>query len=114
MGKESKIPILMKQFVEALRTHDLANPSHQAWGIGMAHYDIERVGLEDGEEIIPGIVIQADGGNTGQFRVLCDGDHDSGEVEEEEEVLDAYSQQELLIPVFTTGPSVPPPLRPPV
>jgi len=61
----------------------------------MAQFDIERLGLEDGEEIIPGIVIQADGGKTGQFRVLCDGDHDEGAVEEEEEVVDAVASEEV-------------------
>jgi hypothetical protein len=114
MADQAKIAKVLKGFVEAMRAHDAANPSHHAWGIGMAQFDIERLGLEDGEEIIPGIVIQADGGNTGQFRVLCDGDHDEELEEEEEEVVDAYSEQELLTPVFTTGPSVPPPLKPPV
>ena len=52
-----------------------ARTRHHTWGIGMAHFDIERLGLEEGEEILPGIVLQADGGVTGAFRVLCDGDH---------------------------------------
>jgi hypothetical protein len=72
----------------------------------MANFDIERLGLEEGEEILPGIVLQADGGVTGQFRILCDGEHDEGAVEEEEEVVEAVSTQ----PVEVTPPPVTPPL----
>ncbi len=75
----------------------------------MTYFDIERLGLEEGEEILPGIVLQADGGVTGQFRVLCDGQHDGAEEEEEEEV-EAVSSQELEVPT----PLAPPPLRPPI
>ena len=42
---------------------------------------MERLGLEEGEEILPGITIQTDGGQSGNFRVLCDGQHDEGAVE---------------------------------
>ena len=52
---------------------------------------MERLGLEEGEEILPGIVIQADGGVTGNFRILCDGDHDAELEEAEEEVVDAVA-----------------------
>ena len=44
----------------------------------MAYFDIDRLGLDEGEELLPGIVLQADGGMTGQFRVLCDGQHGEG------------------------------------
>ena len=57
-------------------------------------------------------MLQADGGQTGQFRILCDGEHDQGEVEEEEEVVDAVAEQELVQPLQTPGtaPRVTPPL----
>jgi hypothetical protein len=79
----------------------------------MSHFDIERLGLEEGEEILPGIVLQADGGVTGAFRVLCDGDHDAGLEEEEEEVVDAVAEQEIAEPVHAPGSTEPPPLKPP-
>ncbi len=79
----------------------------------MANFDIERLGLEDGEEILPGIVLQSDGGQPGAFRVLCDGQHDAEEEEEEEEVVEAVSWEELPEPV-PVSPIEPPPLRPPV
>ena len=55
-------------------------------------------------------MLQADGGVTGQFRILCDGQHDEGAVEEEEEVVEAVGSQEVEIP----APVAPPPLTPPV
>jgi hypothetical protein len=59
----------------------------------MHSFDIDRLGLENGEEILPGIVLQADSGVTGQFRILCDGQHDADGVVEEEEVLDAVATE---------------------
>ena len=45
--------------------------------------------LEEGEEILPGITIHVDGGVSGNFRVLCDGEHDEGLVLEQEQDVDA-------------------------
>ena len=106
---------LLERFAQGVAAHDRENPSHNTWGIGMAHFDIERLGLEDGEEILPGIVLKADGGQTGQFRILCDGDHDSEAEREEEEVVDAVASEELAEPVYAPGPGpAPPPLKPPL
>ena len=106
MSDPSKIGKLLQQVAIAVNAHDRENPTHHTWGIGMAHFDIERLGLEEGEEILPGIVLQADGGGTGQFRILCDADHDEGAVEEEEEVVDAVASE----PVHVSPPKVEPPL----
>ena len=56
---------------------------------------MERLELDEGEEILPGIVIQADGGVTGNFRVLCDGDHDAELEAEEAETVEAVSTQSI-------------------
>lgn len=117
MGADQRtVALLLERFAQAVAIHDRENPTHRAWGIGMAHFDIERLGLEEGEEIIPGIVLQADGGVTGNFRVLCDGDHDAGRAEEEEaELLEAVSEQRELETVQPgQAPARPEPLRPPV
>jgi hypothetical protein len=112
---QGKIAYLLERMVQAVNAHDRENPTHNTWGIGMAHFDMERLGLEDGETILPGIELRADGGQTGQFRILCDGQHDSGEVEEEEEVVDAVASEEVAEPVYAPGPGpVPPPLKPPL
>jgi hypothetical protein len=111
MAEPSKIAILLKQVAMGVNAHDRENPDHHTWGIGMAHFDIERLGLDEGEELILGIVLQADGGQTGQFRILCDGQHDKDEVEEEDEVLDAVAEQELAEPLQAPGPA--PRVRPP-
>ena len=122
MADSRMIAYLLERMTQGVAAHDRENPGHHTWGIGMAHFDIERLELEDGEEILPGIVLQADGGMTGQFRILCDGLHDQGEVEEEEELVDAIAEQEVSEPVYAPGPArepgreadEPPPLQPPL
>lgn len=113
----SKIGHLLERLAQGVAAHDRENPGHHTWGIGMAPFDIERLGLEEGEEILPGIMLQADGGVTGAFRVLCDGDHDRGREESEEEVVEAVSQDDRELEVVRPGPArqdpAPPPLRPP-
>jgi hypothetical protein len=106
----SKIAYLLERLAQGVAAHDRENPTHHTWGIGMAYFDIERLGLEEGEEILPGIVLQADGGVTGQFRVLCDGQHDEGAVEEEEEVVEAVGTQQVEV----RSPPARQPLKPPV
>src|SRR2546430_14855912 len=95
MSDPSKIAKNLRAFQIAVNAHDRENPTHNAYGIGLAHFDIERLGLEEGEEILPGITIHADGGVTGNFRVLCDGDHDEQETEVEKEVVEAIGTQEV-------------------
>ncbi len=110
MSPPTKLAYLLERLSQGVAAHDRENPTHHTWGIGMAYFDIERLGLEEGEDILPGIVLQADGAVTGQFRILCDGEHDEGAVEEEEEVTEAVGSQEVEIPV----PLAPPPVKPPV
>jgi hypothetical protein len=114
MPQTSKIAALLERLSQGVAAHDRENPDHHTWGIGMAHFDIERLGLEEGEEILPGIVLQADGGMTGQFRILCDGLHDEGAEEHEEVVVDAIAEEELAEHVYAPGERTPPPLEPPL
>lgn len=107
MAAQSKVAYLLQRLAQGVAAHDRENPTHHTWGIGMTHFDIERLGLEEGEEILPGIMLQADSGVTGQFRILCDGEHEEGALEEEEEVVEAISAQPLEAPT-------PPPLKPPL
>ena len=88
MADTSKIAKNLQAFQIALNAHDRENPDHTAYGIGLAHFDMERLGFDEGEEVLPGITIHGDSGVTGNFRVLCDGQHaeDSEEVEETEVV----------------------------
>jgi len=112
MAESSIMGKLLQRFAEGLAAHDRENPEHHSWGIGMAQFDIDRLGLEEGEEILPGIVLQSDGRETGNFRILCDGEHDEGAVEEQEEVLRAVASDETAEPVYAPGPA--PPVRPPL
>jgi hypothetical protein len=111
MAPPTKIAALLERVSQGVAAHDRENPDHHTWGIGMAHFDIERLGLEDGEELLPGIVLQADGGMTGQFRILCDGQHGEGAEEAEEEIVDAVAREEEAEPLFESAeprPVIPP------
>jgi hypothetical protein len=112
VSSPTKIAALLERVSHGVAAHDRENPEHHTWGIGMAHFDIERLGLEDGEELLPGIVLQADGGMTGQFRILCDGLHGEDAEESEEEVLDAVAEELELLPI--ESPAEPRPITPPL
>ncbi len=107
MPDTSKIAYLLERLAQGVAAHDRENPAHHTWGIGMSGFDIARLGLEEGEEILPGIVLESDGGVTGAFRVLCDGDHGAGLEEHAEEAVDAVAEQEVLQPVSAPGPDAP-------
>jgi hypothetical protein len=111
MNSPTKIAALLERVSQGVAAHDRENPDHHTWGIGMAHFDIERLGLDEGEELLPGIVLQADGGMTGQFRILCDGQHGQGAEESEEEVVEAVAEEREMAPV---EPAVPRPITPPL
>src|SRR3954449_11747549 len=98
----SKVAQSLRAFQIALNSHDRENPTHSAFGIGLAHFDLERLGFDEGEEILPGITIHADGGVTGNFRVLCDGDHleDLEREAEEADVVEAVAAERQV----TVGP----------
>jgi hypothetical protein len=97
MSDTGKVAKNLERFAQAVAAHDRENPSHTAHGIGLAHFDMERLGFEEGEEILPGITIHADSGVTGNFRVLCDGEHDQEreEAAEEAETVEAVSTQAI-------------------
>src|SRR3712207_4226634 len=96
MSDTSKIAKNLQAFQMAINVHDRENPDHTAWGIGLAHFDMERLGFDEGEEVLPGITIHVDGGVSGNFRVLCDGLHEEDVEEvEEEEVVEAVGSTYL-------------------
>ena len=100
MADTSKIAKNLRAFQIAINSHDRENPDHNAYGIGLAHFDMERLGFDEGEEVLPGITIHADNGVTGNFRVLCDGLHDDNVEEvEEEEVVEAVGTTPVELPV---------------
>ena len=95
VAETSKIAANLRAFQIAINAHDRENPTHDAYGIGLAHFDMERLGFDEGEEILPGITIHADQGVTGNFRVLCNGDHDEALEAEEAETVEAVSTQSI-------------------
>jgi hypothetical protein len=99
MDDTTKIAKTLERFAQAIASHDRENPTHTAYGIGLAPFDLERLGLEEGEEILPGITLEADNGVTGNFRVLCDGDHDAEREAAEAEVVEAVATQPVHEPI---------------
>ena len=98
----SKIAKNLQAFQIAINAHDRENPTHNAYGIGLSPFDMDRLGFDEGEEVLPGITIHADSGVTGNFRVLCDGQHDEQADEvEEAEVVEAVSTQRVAAPTST-------------
>jgi len=95
MDSTQKVAKNLERFAQAIAAHDRENPTHNAWGIGLHPFDLERLGLEEGEEILPGIIIQADQGVTGNFRVLCDAEHDEVLEEAEAETVEAVSHTKI-------------------
>jgi hypothetical protein len=95
MADTGKIAKNLERFAQAVAAHDRENPTHTANGIGLAHFDLERLGFEEGEEILPGITIHIDGGVSGNFRVLCDGQHDEEREESEQEVVEAVATRSV-------------------
>ena len=95
MADSTKIAKNLERFAQAVAAHDRANPTHTAYGIGLSYFEIERLGLEEGEEILPGITIHVDGGVSGNFRVLCDGDHDEQAEREQEEIVEAIATRSV-------------------
>jgi len=107
MADTSKIAKNLERFAQGVAAHDRENPTHTAYGIGLSFFDLERLDLEEGEEILPGITIHVDGGVSGNFRVLCDGEHLDEELSEaEEQAADAISTQALpaIAPGLGAGP----------
>lgn len=88
MSDQTKVAKNLERFRVAVAAHDRENPTHTAWGIGLSHHDMERLGFDEGETLWPGIVVQADGGQSGNLRVLCDGKH-AGERQAETETVRA-------------------------
>jgi hypothetical protein len=109
MPDTGKIAKNLERFAQAVAAHDRENPTHTAYGIGLAHFDMERLGFEEGEEVLPGITIHADRGVTGNFRVLCDGQHDEGQAESEEEGVEAIATRQ--VPAAAPGVAAPEPFE---
>ena len=89
----------MRAVCEAKEVHDKTCP----WGgkgteVHMAWFDIERIGWEEGDVICGLVVVGDERVSTGTMRVTCDAepDDDLSEEAQEEEVVEAVSDRELV------------------
>jgi len=69
--------------------------------VHLAWFDIERMGWEEGDVICGLVVVGDEKVPTGRMRVSCDAEPDEGRAEEEQEVVEAVAERELV----TTGPA---------
>ena len=76
----------LQRFRQAVGVHDRENDC-TAFGIGLSFFDMDRLGFDEAEELWPSITVHAVEMTTGNFRVLCDGEH--GLTEAEERAADA-------------------------
>jgi hypothetical protein len=79
----------LERFRQAINAHDYTNPTHTAHGIALSHFDMQRLGFDDGEALWSGITIHTDHGQTAMCRVLCDGEHAGDGEQVEATVRDA-------------------------
>ena len=91
----------MQAVCKAEEAHDTSCPwGGKANAVHLAHFDIERMGWEEGD-VICGLVVQGDEKvATGMMRVTCDAepDGDGGrQAEEELETVDAVAEERELV-----------------
>lgn len=75
----SKLGVLLERLATAVAEHARRWPDHEVLGIGMAWFDMDRLGISEGEELLPGLPVTADGKTSGNFRIICDGQHASAD-----------------------------------
>lgn len=89
----------IRRFREAVFAHDRENPTHTTHGIGLCGFDMERLDMEDGEILWGTIRLERiENVTSGNFRILCDGAHDTtgARDEVEAETVPAYRGRELV------------------
>lgn len=93
MNQTEKVAANLRAFQIGVTSHDRENPEPHpaAFGIGLSMHDMERLGFDEGETILPGITVTTDSGVSGNFRVLCGGQHE-GERPAEAETVDARAR----------------------
>jgi len=85
----------LQAFKIAVNAHDRENPTHSlAYGIVLSHYDMERLGFDEGEELWPGCHIYGDDRPAGGFHVLCDTEEPRVE---RAQVTDAISREREVV-----------------
>ena len=82
MSEAAKYAKNLERFRQAVAAHDRENDC-TAFGIGLSFFDMDRLGFDEGETLWPGISVSAIEMTTGNFRVLCDGEHGAEGVQAE-------------------------------
>jgi hypothetical protein len=100
----------MRAVCQAKEHHDKTCP----WGgkgteVHLSWFDIERIGWEQGDVICGLVVIGDERVATGTMRVTCDAepDDDHSLEEEQEDVVDAVSERDLIVTAPQSDPAGP-------
>jgi hypothetical protein len=100
----------MRAVCQAKEHHDKTCP----WGgkgteVHLAWFDIERMGWEEGDVICGLVVVGDERVATGMMRVTCDAepDDDRGREAEQEEVVEAVSEREVVVSTPASDPAGP-------
>jgi hypothetical protein len=98
----------MQAVCKAKEVHDKSCP----WGgtanrVHLAWFDIERIGWEEGDVVCGLTVVGDEKIATGRMRVTCDAEPGGGREEQEEEVVEAVSERELVTTAPATEPAGP-------
>jgi hypothetical protein len=87
----------MQAVCMAKEAHDKSCPwGGKATEVHLAWFDIDRMGWEEGDVICGLVVVGDETVATGSMRVTCDAEPDGGREEQEEEVVEAVSERELV------------------
>jgi hypothetical protein len=91
MSDQDKIAKNLKRFRDSINEHNRWNIDHSpAYGIAVSKFDLDRLGFDEGETLWSGVTIHSDDKCSGNFRILCDGQHtNDGEISAEENVTHA-------------------------
>jgi hypothetical protein len=49
VSDQHKIAKNLERWRRAVATHDMENPTHESYGIGLARFDLDRLGLDEGD-----------------------------------------------------------------
>jgi len=97
----------MQAVCKAKESHDASCPwGGKATEVHISWFDIDRMGWEDGDVICGLVVVGDQSVPTGRMRVTCDAEPSRDRAEEEQEVVEAVGERELVrtVPAEPAGP----------
>ena len=114
MAGTSKIAYLLERLMQGINAHDRENPGHHTWGVGMAHFDIERLGSRRVRRSFPASSSRLTAASPVRSASSATVTTTRKTEAEAEEVVEAIADERELEIASPGWSGTPPPLRPPV